>query len=123
MTWATATGASRDAIYEIRKIPARLGMHDDDLGLVPACLKHFDHAIAPSGYGVVLTSSDLDAARRRGNARIRSLLTRYLASTAPVMASNAGSARRSGIRCSTTSPTGKGFLSRARPGRMEPHGR
>ena len=81
--WGAANGASRDAIYEIHKVPARLGMHDDDLGLIPACLKHFEHVVAPSGYAVVSKSSDLNAARGRGNARVRSLLERFLASTAP----------------------------------------
>jgi len=93
VTWAVANGASRDAIYEVRKIPARLGMHDDDLGLVPACLKHFEHVVAPSGYAVVSKSADLDAARRRGNARVRSLLQKFLASAAPSSARAAGSAR------------------------------
>lgn len=82
VTWAAANGASRDSIYELRKVPARLGMHDGDLGLVPACLRHFETVVAPSGYAVVSKSSDLDGARRRGNARVRSLIERYLASTA-----------------------------------------
>ncbi len=81
--WAMANGMSRDAVYELRKVPARLGMHDDDLGLIPACVGHFEHAVAPSGYAVVSKSSDLDAARRRGNARVRALLQRYLATAAP----------------------------------------
>jgi integrase len=90
--WAARTGAGRDAIYELHKVPARLGMHDDDLGLIPACLKHFEAVVAPSGYAVVSKSADLEAARRRGNARVRALLQRYLASVAPA-AQPAGSAR------------------------------
>lgn len=82
VTWAAANGASRDAIYELKKVPARLGMHDDDLGLIPACLRHFEAVVAPSGYAVVSKSGDLKAARRRGNGRVRSLLERFLASTA-----------------------------------------
>ncbi len=91
--WATANGASRDAIYEIKKIPARLGMHDDDLGLIPACLKHFEHVVAPSGYAVVSKSGDLHVARRRGNARVRSLLQQFLASTTAPTAASTGSTR------------------------------
>jgi hypothetical protein len=81
--WAGANGASRDGIYELKKVPARLGMHDDDLGLIPACLRHFEAVVAPSGYAVVSRSGDLDVARRRGNARVRSLLQQFLASALP----------------------------------------
>ncbi len=91
--WGACNGASRDAIYELKKIPARLGMHDDDLGLIPACLRHFEHMVAPSGYGVVSKSIDIDGARRRGNARVRSLLQQFLASVAPTGTQSAGSAR------------------------------
>ena len=91
--WAMANGMSRDAVYELRKVPARLGMHDDDLGLIPACAGHFEHAVAPSGYAVVSKSSDLDAARRRGNARVRALLQRYLAGAASADRTASGSAR------------------------------
>ncbi len=92
-TWAAENGTSRDSIYELRKIPARLGMHDDDLGLIPACLRHFEHVVAPSGYAVVSRSGDLDAARRRSNARVRSLLQQFLASTAAPTGASGGSAR------------------------------
>jgi hypothetical protein len=92
VTWARSNGANRDAIYELRKVPARLGMHDDDLGLIPACLRHFEHTVAPSGYAVVSKSSDLDAARRRGNARVRSLLQQFLASTATTQATGTAQA-------------------------------
>ncbi len=91
--WAMANGMSRDAVYELRKVPARLGMHDDDLGLIPACAGHFEHAVAPSGYAVVSKSSDLDAARRRGNARVRALLQRYLAGAASADRTASESAR------------------------------
>lgn len=91
--WGASNGASRDAIYEVKKIPARLGMHDDDLGLIPACLRHFEHVVAPSGYGVVSKATDIDGARRRGNARVRSLLQQFLASVVPAGATSAGSAR------------------------------
>lgn len=39
--WAIETGASRDAIYDLRKFTARLGMPDDDLGILglPAALR------------------------------------------------------------------------------------
>lgn len=92
-SWAAASGASRDAIYELKKVPARLGMHDDDLGLIPACLRHFEAVVAPSGYAVVSRSGDLDAARRRGNARVRSLMQQFLASAAPSSTQATGSAR------------------------------
>ncbi len=83
--WAARNGVSRDAIYELNKIPGRLGMHDDDLGIIPACLRNFEANIAPSGYGIVSQSADLEGARRRGNARVRSLLQRYHASVAPAV--------------------------------------
>jgi integrase len=90
--WAVRNGASRDAIYELKKVPARLGMHDDDLGIIPACLRHFEAIVAPSGYGVVSRSHDLETARRRGNARVRSLIQQFHASVAP-SAAPTGTAR------------------------------
>lgn len=79
--WATERDDDRDALYELMKIPARLGMHDEDLGLVPADLRYFENVIAPSGYAAVSKAANLDAARRRGNARVRALLKRYFAAT------------------------------------------
>ena len=76
-TWAEINGESYDAICEITKVPARLGLHDSDLAVVPACPLHFENVVAPSGYAAVSRSRDLKAARRRGNSRIRNLLKRY----------------------------------------------
>lgn len=75
--WAEANGESYDAICEITKVPARLGLHDDDLASVPACLWHFESVVAESGYATVSKSKNLKDARRRGNSRIRNLLKRY----------------------------------------------
>ena len=65
--WAEANGESYDAICEIAKVPARLGLHDDDLASVPACPLHFEEVVAESGYAAVSKSKNLKAARRRGN--------------------------------------------------------
>ena len=77
LAWARETHQSRDAIYEVQKVAARLGLHDDDLAAIPADMAHFEAVIAPSGYGAVSKSGDLKAARRRGNARVRALLERF----------------------------------------------
>ncbi|WP_272011421.1 hypothetical protein [Roseovarius sp. ZX-A-9] len=77
LTWATDNAEPYAAICELRKIPARLGMIDDDIGLIPADLGHFESHIAPSAYGVVSKSRDLKSARQRGNARARALLKRF----------------------------------------------
>lgn len=77
LAWARETHQSRDAIYELQKVTARLGLHDDDLAAIPADMAHFEAVIAPSGYGAVSKSGDLKAARRRGNARARALLERF----------------------------------------------
>lgn len=79
--WAEAAGASRDARYELNKIPARLGMQDADLALLPADLGYFESHIAPASYGAVSRARDLAAARQRGNGRVRALLQRFLAET------------------------------------------
>lgn len=77
LIWARETGQPRDAIYELLKVPARLGLHDDDLSHVPADLDHFESVIAPSSYAAVSKSANAGAAARRGNARLRALLTRF----------------------------------------------
>lgn len=77
LAWAAANGESYDAIQELKKIPARMSMIDDDIGLIPAGLVHFDKVIAPTSYGVVSKSKDLEKARRRGNSRVRALLVRF----------------------------------------------
>ena len=57
--WAEANSESYDAICELTKVPARLGLHDDDLVQVSACLQYFENVVAPSGYGAVSKSKDL----------------------------------------------------------------
>ncbi len=75
--WARETEAPYDAIRELEKIPARLGLCDGDLGLLPADLSHFEEVVVPSSYGIVSRARDLKAARQRGNARVRALLRRF----------------------------------------------
>lgn len=53
LSWAKGVGEKRDAIYELEKVPARMGMADDDIGLIPADLTHFHHVIAKTPYGMV----------------------------------------------------------------------
>jgi integrase len=77
ITWARESGQPHDALYELQKVPARLGLHDEDLGLISADLSHFENRIAPAPYASVSRSRDLEAARRRGNARLRAMLRRF----------------------------------------------
>lgn len=77
LDWADKTGEAYASICELRKIPARLGMIDDDIGLIPADMGYFEAQIAPAGYRVVSKAGDLKAARRRGNARVRAMLKRF----------------------------------------------
>ena len=77
LSWAEASNESYDAIRELKKVPARMGMIDDDIGLIPAGLVHFDKVVAPTCYGVVSKSKDPEKARRRGNSRVRALLVRF----------------------------------------------
>lgn len=79
LAWAAQTSQPYDAVCELRKVPARLGLHDADLGLVPADLGYFEERIAPSPYAVVSRARDMRAARKRGNARLRALLARFAA--------------------------------------------
>lgn len=79
LNWAIDNGESRDTIYEIRKVPARLDLTEDDLDLVPADLSYFEKVIAVSPYGAVSRSNDLNRARNRGNSRVRRALERFLA--------------------------------------------
>ncbi|MEA5160019.1 hypothetical protein U5903_04460 [Cereibacter johrii] len=79
MSWAKESGESRDTIYEIGKVAARLDLTDGELDLVPADLRYFEKVIAVSPYGAVSRSKDLEKARNRGNSRVRTSLERYLA--------------------------------------------
>lgn len=78
LDWARETGESRDTIYEIEKVAARLDLTDEELDLIPADLGHFEKVIAVSPYGAVSRSKDLDTARKRGNSRVRNALKRFL---------------------------------------------
>ena len=77
LAWAEANNESYDAIRELYKIPARMQMNDNDIGLIPASVEHFDKLVAPTAYGVVSNADDLEKARRRGNSRARTLLVRF----------------------------------------------
>ena len=79
LDWARDSGENRDAIYELLKIPARLGLLNEEIDLIPADLAHFDRIIAPSPYGMVSRAKNLDTARRRATARIRAVLKRFFA--------------------------------------------
>jgi integrase len=85
LAWAEAGGEKYEAIRELRKVPARLGLHDDDLGLISADLGHFERRIAPSSYAAVSRASDIGEARDRGNSRLRALLTRFHAAGRPTV--------------------------------------
>lgn len=79
LDWAMQTDEGRDAIYELRKVPARMGLLDEEMRLIPADLAHFDKIVATTPYGTVSKSKDLEKARKRGNARVRALLERFFA--------------------------------------------
>ena len=78
LEWAKEIGESRDTIYEIEKVAARLDLTDEELDLIPADLGYFERVVAASPYGAVSRSKDLETARNRGNSRIRSALERFL---------------------------------------------
>ena len=77
LEWTVRVGEPYATICELRKIPARLGMIDEDIGLIPADMGYFEAQIAPSGYRAVSSARDLKAARLRGNARVRAVLKRF----------------------------------------------
>jgi len=80
LAWARAAGEKRDAIYELEKVPARLGDRDLEIDLIPADLAHFERKVAPAPYGAVAKRArDVETARRRGNSRLRKLLERFWA--------------------------------------------
>lgn len=79
LDWAKEAGESRDTIYEIEKVAARLDLTDDELDLVPADLGYFEKVIAVSPYGAVSRARDIEKARNRGNSRVRKSLERFLA--------------------------------------------
>lgn len=77
LNWADASGEPYAALCELLKVPARLGMIDDDIGVIPADLGYFENRIAPSSYAAVSKARDMKAARQRSNARVRSLIKRF----------------------------------------------
>lgn len=79
LNWAAESGESRDTVYEIQKVSARLGLTMEELDQVPAEPVYFEKVIAGSAYGAVSRSQDLEKARNRGNSRLRSALNRFLA--------------------------------------------
>lgn len=78
LEWAKETGESRDTIYEIEKVAARLDLTEEELDLIPADLGYFERVVAASPYGAVSRSKDLETARNRGNSRVRNALKRFL---------------------------------------------
>ncbi|WIV50285.1 site-specific integrase [Marivivens sp. LCG002] len=77
ISWAKERKLSRDVVYELLKIAPRLAMSEEDLACIPADLEYFEKIIVPSPYGSVSNASDLEAARKRGNSRIRSCLIKF----------------------------------------------
>jgi integrase len=77
VVWATDANLHRDTIYELRKIAARLGITEEDLSAIPADLFYFETSIAPTPYGSVSNASNIEAARKRGNSRLRSCLKKF----------------------------------------------
>lgn len=78
LEWAREAGENRDTIYEIEKVAPRLNLTNDELDQAPADLGYFEKVVAPSPYGAVSRSKDLEKARNRGNSRVRSALQRFL---------------------------------------------
>ena len=93
LAWAHAAGEPYAAVCELLKVPARLGMIDDDIGVIPADLAYFENKIAPSGYAAVSKARDLKAARQRSNARVRALINRFLLAQSTDGAADKGKAR------------------------------
>ena len=82
--WAKQSMLPRDTIYELRKIAPRLGLSEQDLTSVPAQLEYFQAVIAKTPYGTVSNASNLDAAQKRGNSRVRSCLEKFHGKTGSV---------------------------------------
>ena len=79
LNWARQGGEGRYTIYELVKVAARLDLTEEELVMVPAELSYFEKVIAPSPYGAVSRSKNLEKARKRGNSRVRNALKRFLA--------------------------------------------
>jgi len=92
LSWAEAVGEDRDAIRELRRVPARLGLVDEDLPLVPADLGFFEASVAPTAYALVSQARDQLGARQRANSRLRALLGRFHAARAGLPRKTGGDA-------------------------------
>ncbi|WP_255564325.1 site-specific integrase [Mameliella sp. CS4] len=79
LSWAEEVGEDRYAILELKKVAARMDYADEELNQISADLIYFETNVAPSPYGMVSRAADLDAARSRGNARLRALINRFWA--------------------------------------------
>lgn len=77
IAWANQSNVSRDTIYELRKIAPRMDLTEQDLTIVSADINYFESIIAQSPYGTVSNASNLDAAHKRGNSRIRRCLEKF----------------------------------------------
>lgn len=77
LKWAEESGEPYGSICELKKVPARLGLCDQDLASISADLQYFEIKIATSPYGTVSKSKDLEVLRKRANSRLRSLLKRF----------------------------------------------
>lgn len=77
LEWAESTGESYASICELRKIPARLGLSDDELHEIPASLEFFERATSEKHGSVFARTKDPEKARKAANARIRALLKRF----------------------------------------------
>jgi integrase len=97
LAWAKASGQNADAIRELERVPARLGLVDEDLGLVPADLGFFEASIAPTAFALVSKAQHQKEARRRANSRLRALLRRYHAAHAAPSQPQTAGAREWGL--------------------------
>jgi hypothetical protein len=83
INWAEAEGRSMGPTYEALKIPGRMGMIDEDIGLIPGDLEYFEKKIASLPFAKVSNSNDLEKTRRTSNSRVRNLLRAYEKSHGP----------------------------------------
>jgi len=77
LDWAEETGEGDDTLRAIRRIPARLGMLDADLGSLPDDMLFFERNVAGVGYSVSTRTKDAHDKGRREDSRIRAALRRY----------------------------------------------
>lgn len=77
LSWAEAAGESYASVCEVKKIPARLGLSDDELHEIPASVEYFEKAISGRQSSVFARTQNPEKARKAANARIRALLKRF----------------------------------------------